>query len=270
MAQSSSSEYLLDVKPNAVCKDSKVVVLGMEPYCKRGSWSLWKYQFEIMVKLYKVKKEDHVNVLLRTVGKEVLLSLISWVKPKDPLIMNYQEVMTVLDMNLDLKEEALDRRLKFLRLEKKSNQTWLDYIGEHRYMLNNCDFDETAKDQIAVPSLLNSIKEIDLKRKLRDQNPKTIEEAYSITLRWDKLNPTSSVFDVPTIHAPTIHAVQQKKNQCYTCGAPDHKKPECAKRNEKCRRCNKIGHLEKMCRQKQINHVEEEAISDYYNYDYLN
>ncbi|XP_053619325.2 uncharacterized protein LOC128680304, partial [Plodia interpunctella] len=49
------------------------------------------------------------------------------------------------------------------------------------------------------------------------------------------------------------------KITCFTCGEPGHKRADCKHKDVKCSNCNKIGHLETICRLKNRLKIEKSA-----------
>lgn len=64
-------------------------------------------------------------------------------------------------------------------------------------------------------------------------------------------------------HQYSQYQSQNRTNavRCYSCGDPNHVRPNCKFRNYNCSICKKRGHLPKVCRIKQVNNIDSPTSS---------
>lgn len=52
------------------------------------------------------------------------------------------------------------------------------------------------------------------------------------------------------IHKISMNRHERREQKCYRCGKASHDANDCWFKDKNCRKCNKPGHIERVCRQK--------------------
>ena len=187
---------------------------------------------------------------------------------------------TYMDANLKLANEYTVIRNKpaeryaFRRRVQSQCESITEYIAALRDLAATCDFGDFLDDAICDQMIEKMYNHKILERLLADENI-DLDKAIVIAMRLEKAIRDAKTMDPHRLSDgfdKTVNVVKYNRHylrrgskentrstkpkydkshdkKCYRCGSTQHKAnyPQCAVLQQKCRKCKRIGHFEKMC-----------------------
>ena len=261
------------------------------------AWNEWKRMFDTYMdaidsELFSDKRKT--ALLIHSLGAE---GQRRYSKLKE--LTNYAEGATEFEKaNLKLANEYKVVRNKraeryvFRRRAQSQCESITEYIAALRDLASTCDFGDFLEDAICDQMIEKMYNHKIRERLLADENI-DLDKAIVIAVRLENairdaksMDPhrLSDDFDKSvnvvkynkhymrkenTRGRNPKHDKSQDKKTCYRCGSTQHKAnyPQCAALQQKCRKCNKIGHFEKVCFSKGTDvHVVQQLHNESQNY----
>ena len=170
------------------------------------------------------------------------------VSPSKPAEKSYDELTTVLKQHLVPKPIVIAERLKFRRRVQKPGENIATYLASLKQLAETCDYkaflNEALRDQLvcglkskAIQKRLLTEADLDLKKAL--EISQAMEAATKQTMELQGATPVDT-------HCVTNKHSKQGKRPCYRCGGK-HAPNDCKFKDQQCKKCNKRGHIAKMC-----------------------
>jgi len=117
-----------------------------------------------------------------------------------------------------------------------------------------CNFDGAALEDNLVDQLIKGTAHVPVRKKLLDQDPRTLTLDKAIDLahiyeatqsQMHQLSHVEKSIDAlrinPKKRSKSRHS-RPKAKQCFFCGGKQHNRSECPARHDTCRTCSKTGH----------------------------
>ncbi|XP_041989081.1 uncharacterized protein K02A2.6-like [Aricia agestis] len=219
--------------------------------------------------------------------------------PDEPINMNFKELTDLLDDYLDPKPStwALHR---FISRQQQEDETIAIYAAELKKLSLNCEFKchnckKSTSESFLSLQFIRGLRDSDIRTKIlqeRDTPPfaKLIQIASAMEMGKDEnknisqdlnrawntnavtstrrqLRPTTSTKINMKRRSPIT--IIDLRGKCYRCGKEDHQSNECSALKITCSKCNKKGHLARVCLQRtpptyQMEHTtsSEESLCD--------
>ena len=133
------------------------------------------------------------------------------------------------------------------------------YMAELRRLSEHCDFRDYLSEALR-DRLVCGLRSEAIQRRLLSQKDRTLETAYDIALSEETASQraselqasvktsTSSEGDVWKVAPGKPHNGKGTAQSCYRCGKSGHTPDHCFYKHQKCRVCQKKGHIAKVCR----------------------
>ncbi|XP_062530453.1 uncharacterized protein K02A2.6-like [Bombyx mori] len=235
------------------------------------TWKTWRCrltQWFIANDINVVKDPAGVKrraILLSTLSESTYKLAADLVLPKEVQEVSYEDIVSALDNHFTPKSVGFGERHHFYAATQLPQETPSQWAARLRGLTSQCNFsnvEETLRDRFIMGMLPGVEKEkmyvqelagltfaraVELTESLRSARAAAAASAAAETVvtelyKIGKRSPTS----VP----------QCAKVKCSVCGYSNHKAAECRFASYTCRKCNKKGHLRRMC--KRINYVVTE------------
>ncbi len=231
-------------------------------------FKLWRKKWEANAKnktLELFGRDEQVSAIMDAIGPTAASIVECYkkidVNDKDTRV---DDILTALhdyyrsNRNLALDREAFHKRVQGATETFAKFKCALDKLAEDADLCPSC-----SEDQI-VTQIIIGIREDEIKEKLLQVQPfPTLEETMKICHTME-----SAIKNRETLHAKSVNKVSSYKKdkqrarspghknsmevsggkRCQFCGGYPHPRDKCYARNTKCRKCSKIGHIEKVCR----------------------
>uniref|UniRef100_A0A0K0FWA4 Peptidase A2 domain-containing protein n=1 Tax=Strongyloides venezuelensis TaxID=75913 RepID=A0A0K0FWA4_STRVS len=240
------------VTPGGERTKEKLMPQGMIPEYnpKKESWGEYKERMEIVCEIHEIKDNSmRRNLLLTSLPPEVYRKPRTSIAPMKPVSVTYEKVVEALDKLLEPIENLLLNRLTSLSLRQNTEENVNQYIEKVKESVSKCGLDKSsaAKDMMLTLCFVNGLREGEYKKAAIQQHRSKLDSNFEETCN-------------AVINAELIQN-SEKQNIIYHVD----KRRECKYRREKCKICDKVGHLAKVCkakkkqgREKTIDNIESE------------
>lgn len=256
-------------------------------FSQPAEWPTWRQRFSrfrVASKLDKESSEVQVNSLLYSMGRDAEPIYGSFVFPAATEAMPHPEyefnlVMQKFDEHFVPKRNVIHDRACFHKRNQRAGETVEAFVQSLYELAQHCEFgagkDEQIRDRIVI-----GIMDKDVSQKLQLEADLTLERAIQLArqseqvkqqsaervettvneVRRKEYNSTRRSYDKPRQGQGQKYS--ENKLNCQRCNRMHDKKESCPARNKRCRKCNKIGHFEAVCKSKMLKEVRAEAVMD--------
>ena len=205
-----------------------------------------------------------VAILLTTMGSKAYELLHSLLAPEVPSSKKYDELTAVLQSHLKPKPLVIAERFKFHHRNQHDGETVAQYMAELRRLSQHCDFKEYLSEALR-DRLVCGLRSEAIQRRLLSEKDLTLESAYDIAHGLETASQHASELQASAkTAAPSAGGVQRvaprkphdegTSHSCHRCGKTGHPPERCYYRHQKCRACQRRGHIAKMCKTRVAPH----------------
>ena len=259
-------------------------------------WNAWSRRFEKWLSLSSYSTGENADDKKRAafctyIDSATFKLLCSLCAPKKPEELTFEAMKAKLDSQYGTKKLVLAERYRFYNYKQREGQSLPDYIAELRCLAITCEWSEQhLEDNLRDKFVMDLRNERLLQQLLTQDHTKPLAELMELVhtfeaaeretfKRVDTSNSESSVAASKAKaqgHSKSNRRRQGEKQpaqpspsgnfqslQCVSCGG-EHSRNTCRFRNVKCKRCNKLGHIARVCRSPAAavvhNHTSESAV----------
>ena len=234
-------------------------------------WPSYSERLKQYLIVNKVDEESKVAALISLVGPKIYKLLKSLVAPEAPATKNYDDLITLLTDHLSPKPLIIAERFKFHKTDQNGSENISEYIAELRRLASTCEFgaflNQALRDRLVCGMRAESIQ----KRLLTEANL-DLEKAIRISVASEIATKDAGLLNKASVNKvgyynrsrrggkpPNANANKGNKQyrdktapgnaDCNRCGGK-HESKDCRYKSYKCNACSKLGHLERVCRNK--------------------
>ncbi|KAK3738182.1 hypothetical protein QZH41_019573 [Actinostola sp. cb2023] len=188
--------------------------------------------------------------------------LLSNRAPDKPSSKSFSEIVAVLEKHLSPKPLVIAQRFRFHKRNQMEGENINTYVAELKKLSQHCQFGESLNDALRDRLVCGLITET-IQKRLLSEADLTLSKAMNIavameTAAKDTLELRGKETEVNKLATKPAYQKYNRdtKPHCDRCNSNYHNSPECWSKDEKCRRCGKVGHIQRACRAK-MNHPED-------------
>ncbi|UYV63439.1 hypothetical protein LAZ67_2004082, partial [Cordylochernes scorpioides] len=223
-------------------------------------------------------KKDDVKraTLLHCLGLQVQRIFFNLPEEKD----TYEKAKEALTKYFTPQKNIVSERFKFRQRKQNTDENIDSYVIALRELVKSCKFGNLEEDMIR-DQIIEKCYNRQLKEKLLQQDNLNLQRTIEISRMFETAKEEFRVLtnedmtsinrvnyknnfqaaNESTVKGPKAHNVYHQKGstskvsapnleECYRCGLTTHPPYKCGARNMKCTFCNKMGHLNRVCRNK--------------------
>lgn len=254
---------------------------------KPESWTTWVTRFErymSVAKLTNSSSKEKVDLLCYTMGVEAE-DILARIVPAAADRSIYETVKTKFDEFFAPKKNVVFDRYKFNARVQQPGESVDTFITALYSLADKCDY-STLKESLIRDRIVIGIADKKVSQRLQLNSELTLDQAVTIARQAEtQYNEAKNLrLNEGQGQASSINKVYMGKknydtkddwnnkttsskkfsnvnnNICLRCGSARHQQGKhCPAVNSKCRKCDRIGHWDRVCRTKNVRIVETEA-----------
>eukprot|EP00731_Ephydatia_muelleri_P039008 Em1040g1a len=197
----------------------------------------------------KIESERQVAVFLSLIGGKNYALLRDLLLPQQLKDVSLVELMGTLRRHFEPKPVVIAERFHFHRRSQGADESVAEYVAELRKLATHCRFggylEEALRDRLVC-----GLREESTQRALLTENELTLARALEIAQSREAVLMNAQRLKEPslTVKKVTTRTDTTISSKCTRCGSSKHLADRCPFRQATCFKCNKPGHIARVCR----------------------
>ena len=232
----------------------------------------WMFYFERLEEYFianDIKSAKKMKaILLSVVGADTYQLIRSLVAPEKPKEKIFEQLVNLVQEHHQPTPSAIVQRNKFNSRTQSTGESVAMFVTELRRLVEHCQFGQTL-DEMLQDRLVCGITDGRVQRRLLSEPELTLKKALELAQAQETAEKGAQQLQQQRPQTSQLHAIghgqvkrsshrqmnarqdQQQREQrpCYRCGRT-HSTATCRFKDAVCHKCNKKGHLAKVCRSK--------------------
>lgn len=266
---------------------------SMREFTLKEDFQLWFEQFEEYVAANLIPEGRSVALFLTLMGEEGYKLVRNLCFPQKPRDKSLNELVTLIKGNLNPKPNTIAERYKFKKRTQRSNESITMFLAELKQLSLYCDFGDTLNNNFRDQFVLGVNNER-FQRRLLAERLLSFEKAIEMALAWEAAEKdVQNMCDATRNEArPAMNFIGATRKQTASregrhasvrgkkqhgnrgrssrmrCGKDNHFSDGCHFKDYTCIFCGKVGHLAKICQEK--NKTVTGSNKKSYHHKYVN
>ena len=216
----------------------------------------------------ELKKERKIEIFYVTVGPQVENVVLGLSKGNE----DYDGILKIADGFFELTKDTTYETLQFRKMQQEPHETLDEFVVRLKHQAKSCGFNDTEA-QVRL-QVISGARSSTLRRRILEENwdldsllkkarQADVSAEHAVKIESEcagasrpvlikqevaKLEPRA----IPYKEGRRAKAQGDKRNEarCFKCGgAYPHRDKPCPAAKEKCRRCHRLGHYERCCKE---------------------
>lgn len=222
------------------------------------SWTQYAERLEQYFAANEIKDAKKQRAILPSVCGSKTYGLIrDLLQPQKPGDVELKEILEKLENHFSPKPSVIVEQFKFHSRSRLEGENVAEFVAGLRRLSEHCKFGTTLEDMLR-DRLVCGISDDRIQRRLLGERELTFEKAVEIATATEMASRNvmdlggktpSSDNNVNKVEEEIAPPKFQPKRECYRCGG-NHDPSSCKYKNEVCYKCQKKGHMAKVCKGK--------------------
>jgi len=224
---------------------------------KSGDWPLWQSSYQDYCVLNGVTEADMQRRLLTlTLGFDALRILTSLVSPDNVTDKSPADLLKLLSDHFQPKKLVVTESVRFYQRTQREGESIAQYVAELRQIAKSCDFGQFLNRALR-DRLVSGLRSQGIQRRLLGEDDLQWTRAVELAISMETADRDSSELNRPKNGNGDVHQFERRRPpqvksaataKCYRCNATTHSSDDCWAKTVECRKCQKVGHIEKACK----------------------
>uniref|UniRef100_A0A8C9TFI9 ribonuclease H n=1 Tax=Scleropages formosus TaxID=113540 RepID=A0A8C9TFI9_SCLFO len=224
-------------------------------------WPMYCERIEQYFKANGIADDKRVSVLLSAMGGKAYALLRTLTAPTKPADLSFDNIVQTLRDHLAPKPLLIAECFRFHKRSQNEGESIAAHVAELKKLSEHCQFGDGLSDALR-DRLVCGILQESIQKRLLTESDLTFKRAVEIavameTAARDAVELRSRVKIMSVNKVTTVCKLKgtvQNAELCYRCGKGWHKANQCRFKTETCRKCNKVGHIQRACRSDLSHH----------------
>ncbi|XP_060782844.1 uncharacterized protein K02A2.6 [Neoarius graeffei] len=216
-------------------------------------WDTYIERLEQYCVANHIENDRKVAVLLSVMGAKTYNLLRSLCAPQKPSAKSFKDIIKLLQDRFNPKPLVIAERFRFHNRNQQRNESISNYIAELRKLAEHCQFGAGLSDSLR-DRLVCSMHNESIQRRLLTEKDLTLQKALELAIAMETASKDAMELQKKvTNEAHSVNkftAKSTKANACFRCGKGSHDQADCWFRDKNCMKCNRKGHIQRMCKKK--------------------
>ncbi|XP_061729033.1 uncharacterized protein LOC133533960 [Cydia pomonella] len=244
------------------------------------NWTMYIERLEMYFQANDIKADVQLPTLIAVMGAEAYELLRNLTSPKKPGVLEYSEVIKIMQEHVEPKPSFMAERYRFRLRRQGEDETVAQYLTELKRLSKHCEFESSLEDNLR-DQLTCGLKNDTIKQRLFAEKNLTYLKAVSLAFSLEAAErdaatverPCASESNVARSDMASVNSItpgprggnrgnnpnnRQNKSastsnmpnngsKCAVCGREGHREAGCRYRNATCSKCGCRGHLRRVC-----------------------
>ena len=225
------------------------------------NWRSYVERLEHYFKANKIDDSLQKDAFLACIGRKTFTLLRSLTAPDKPGDKEYDELVTLLTRHMAPKPLVIAERFRFHKRDQREGESINEYAAELQRLSEHCDFGTGLNDALRDRLVCGIRDEGEgVQKRLLTKENLTFDKALKMAEAAEQAGKDAAQFhNTSRLEKPLedVHVVQSGGLSCSGCGGR-HLRSKCRFKDVQCRFCKKKGHIERVCRSKPYQGVDNQ------------
>jgi len=242
---------------------------SLEPFDpKTTTWPIWEKRFNSYCRLSKITEEEaKIDLLSILLGGETFKLLCDLISPDGVETKTTAELLEVLNVHFTPQKIVISERYRFYKRAQMGEETTAQYIAVLRNLAKDCEFGEYLT-QALRDCLVLGLRSEPARRRLLGEKNLDLNRAIELATSMEMADRDSTELSRPQNGNGDVHQFDRRRPpqvktsasaKCYRCNGTTHSPDDCWFKDAECRKCHKVGHVDRACKSGQKGNGSQPA-----------
>ncbi|XP_064479228.1 uncharacterized protein LOC135392449 [Ornithodoros turicata] len=220
-------------------------------------WGLYQIRLQACLDVSGIVSDvDKRNTLIALLGQGTFKILYSLVQPNKITEVPFVDLLKKLDAHFPPKRLKEFERAKLFSAHQEEHETPTTFLARLRSIISFCQYEKESDPRACflLTAFIVGLRDQRIRARLVQETDLDINKALNISESCLRAEQESRQLDGKTSASSTLSTVSKVRSggdrpqeRCFRCGNTNHSEASSRFNKERCRACNRMGHIERMC-----------------------